>query len=119
MYQKLIEYHKQGLVSFKHVVTFNMDEYVGIPRDHKESYHTYMWQNFFSQIDIDPKNVNLLDGNAKDLQKECNDFEAKIRSYGGVELFVGGECCFGTSEVLYMLQSTSCFCICIYCHFTR
>ena len=46
----------------------SMDEYVGIPRDHPESYHSYMWNNFFKFIDIDPANVNILDGNAADLQ---------------------------------------------------
>ena len=47
MYRKLIEYHRQGRISFKHVTTFNMDEYVGLPRDHPESYHYFMWNNFF------------------------------------------------------------------------
>ena len=90
MYKKLIEYQHNGHVSFKHVVTFNMDEYVKLPRDHPESYHTYMWTNFFKHIDIDPANVHLLDGNAPDLVAECNKFEEKIAAVGGVELFIGG-----------------------------
>jgi len=90
MYQKLIEYYKAGKVSFKYVKTFNMDEYVNLPRDHPESYHFYMWDNFFKHIDIDPKNVNLLDGNAPDLIAECNDYEKKISQAGGIELFIGG-----------------------------
>lgn len=49
-----------------------------------------MFENFFKHIDIDPKNVHILDGNAPDLQKECDDFEAKIKEAGGIELFVGG-----------------------------
>lgn len=89
-YRKLIEFHKKGLISFRYVKTFNMDEYVGLPRDHPESYHSYMWNSFFKHIDIDPQNVNLLDGNAHDLQAECNAFERKIRDAGGIELFVGG-----------------------------
>lgn len=89
-YGKLIDLHKEGKVSFKHVVTFNMDEYVGIPQDHPQSYHTFMWENFFSQIDVLPENVNILDGNAPDLEKECGAYEDKIKSYGGISLFLGG-----------------------------
>ena len=91
MYKKLVEFCQSGQLSFKHVVTFNMDEYVGIPRDHPESYHTYMFKNFFNHIDIDPANVHILDGNAPDLVQECNQFEEKIKAVGGVELFIGGE----------------------------
>ncbi|XP_069129390.1 glucosamine-6-phosphate isomerase 1-like isoform X5 [Argopecten irradians] len=67
-----------------------MDEYVAIPRDHPESYHSFMWNNFFKHIDIDPANANILDGNAVDVQKECDDYEKKIAAAGGIELFVGG-----------------------------
>lgn len=63
---------------------------VGLPRDHPESYHYYMWNEFFKHIDIDPKNAHILDGNAPDLVAECNDFEKKIKEAGGVELFIGG-----------------------------
>lgn len=91
MYQKLIEYYKSGKVSFRYVKTFNMDEYVNLPRDHPESYHYYMWNNFFKHIDILPENANLLDGNAPDLIEECNNYENKIAEAGGIELFVGGE----------------------------
>jgi len=90
MYAKLVEYYKAGKVSFKYVKTFNMDEYVGLPRSHQESYHYFMFNNLFKHIDIDPKNVNLLDGNAPDLVKECQDFEKKIKDAGGIELFIGG-----------------------------
>ncbi|KPU73189.1 uncharacterized protein Dana_GF15148, isoform E [Drosophila ananassae] len=90
MYRELIEFYKQGKVSFQYVKTFNMDEYVGLPRDHQESYHYFMWHNFFKHIDIEPKNVHILDGNAADLVAECNKFEDLIREAGGVELFIGG-----------------------------
>ena len=89
-YAELIELVKQGDLSFQNVVTFNMDEYIGIPEDHPESYHYFMYKNFFSHIDILEENINILDGNAKDLNKECNDYEAKIESYGGIHLFLGG-----------------------------
>ena len=90
MYKKLIEFHKAGELSFKFVKTFNMDEYVDLPRNHKESYHSYMWENFFKHIDIDPINAHLLNGNAEDLQDECENYEKKIAEAGGVDLFVGG-----------------------------
>lgn len=89
-YQALIDLYKAQKVSFEHVVSFNMDEYVGIAEDHPESYHSFMFENFFNHMDIKKENVNILDGNARDLAKECEDFEAKIKSYGGIELFMGG-----------------------------
>ena len=64
--------------------------YLDLPRDHPESYHTFMFENLFKHIDIDPNNVHILDGNAPDLKKECDDYEAKIKEAGGIELFVGG-----------------------------
>ncbi len=90
MYRNLIKLNKEGKVSFRHVVTFNMDEYCGIPRDHEQSYHTFMWTNFFNQIDILPENVNILNGNAEDPEAECRRYEEKIASYGGIDLFLGG-----------------------------
>lgn len=67
-----------------------MDEYVGLPREHPESYHSFMYQNFFRHIDIDPNNTHILDGNAPDLEVECKAFEQKIKDVGGIELFIGG-----------------------------
>jgi len=90
MYRELIRLYEKSIVSFANVVTFNMDEYVGLPEDHPESYHTFMWTNFFSHIDIPKENVNILNGNASDLQKECDEYEEKIRSYNGIDIFVGG-----------------------------
>ncbi|KAJ3066865.1 Glucosamine-6-phosphate isomerase 1 [Podochytrium sp. JEL0797] len=90
VYKKLVQFHREGMLSFKNVITFNMDEYVHLPRDHPESYHTFMWENLFKHVDIQPQNVNILDGNAKDLEKECTEYEAKIAAVGGIELFMGG-----------------------------
>ncbi|KAH0542842.1 hypothetical protein FGG08_002796 [Glutinoglossum americanum] len=110
IYRILVRRHKAGDISFKHVVTFNMvnkspsfkcvqqlltnaspqDEYVGIPREHPGSYHTFMYKNFFSHVDIDPANVNILNGNAPDLEAECIEYEEKIKRAGGIELFLGG-----------------------------
>jgi glucosamine-6-phosphate deaminase len=90
LYRALIALNQTQRMSFRHVVTFNMDEYVGLPKSHPESYYTFMHSNLFDHIDIDKKNVHILNGNATDLEAECADYEAKIKSFGGVELFVGG-----------------------------
>ncbi|KAK4937508.1 Glucosamine-6-phosphate isomerase (Glucosamine-6-phosphate deaminase) (GNPDA) (GlcN6P deaminase) [Elasticomyces elasticus] len=90
IYKHLVQAHKDGEVSFANVVTFNMDEYVGIPEDHPESYHSFMYKHFFAHIDINPANVNILNGNARDLAAECAAYEEKIAQAGGIDLFLGG-----------------------------
>jgi glucosamine-6-phosphate deaminase len=90
MYQKLIEFYQRGQLSFQHVVTFNMDEYVGLAAEHPESYHTYMYQNFFNLIDIPKTNIHILNGNAANPQEECQRYEETIQAFGGIELFIGG-----------------------------
>ncbi len=89
-YRKLIEMNKAGLVSFENVVTFNMDEYVGLEAAHEQSYHYFMYENFFNHIDIKKENIHILNGMATDLQKECDDYEKAIQSAGGIDLFLGG-----------------------------
>ncbi len=89
-YQELIRLYQVGEVSFKHVVTFNMDEYVQIPEEHPESYHAFMWSNFFRHVDVVHEQVHLLNGNADDLEAECAQYEEAIRACGGIELFMGG-----------------------------
>ena len=90
MYKKFVEFYKAGKLDFANVVTFNMDEYVGIAVDHPESYHSFMKVNLFDHVNLKRENVNILDGNAKDLVAECNSYEEKIAAYGGIELFLGG-----------------------------
>lgn len=89
-YKRLVSMFKRGELSFRHVVTFNMDEYVNLPNDHPESYHSFMWNHLFKHIDIDPANVFILNGNAPDLVKECQEFEDRIKKFGGIDLFLGG-----------------------------
>lgn len=89
-YKALIAMHNAGEVSFKHVVTFNMDEYVGIDPEHPESYRSFMYNNFFNHVDIQEENINLLDGLADDIDAHCAAYEEKIRSYGKINLFMGG-----------------------------
>ncbi len=89
-YKALIKLNREGVVSFENVVTFNMDEYIGLPKDHPQSYHTFMWDNFFGHIDIKKENVHILNGMAEDLEAECMAYEEAIKAAGGVELFLGG-----------------------------
>ena len=90
MYKELIKLNKKGMVSFKNVMTFNMDEYADMPEEDPQSYHTFMNNNFFKHIDIPSENINILNGNAPDLVRECDEYEEKIKKYGGIDLFVGG-----------------------------
>ena len=89
-YKELIKLNKKGTVSFENVITFNMDEYVNLPKNHPESYHSFMWNNLFSHVDIKEENVNILNGNAPDLEAECANYEAKMKKFGGINLFLGG-----------------------------
>ena len=90
MYQALVKANKEGKVTFKHVVTFNMDEYVGLSESHPESYHSFMFNNFFNHIDCPRENIHILNGNAPDLAAECAHYEEMIRQFGGIDLFLGG-----------------------------
>lgn len=89
-YKELVRMYKAGEVSFKNVITFNMDEYVGLPVEHPESYHSFMATNFFNHVDVPAENINILDGNAPDLMAECAAYEEKIVAAGGIDLFMGG-----------------------------
>lgn len=90
VYKELARMNKAGEVSFKNVVTFNMDEYLGLPKTHDQSYWYFMWSNFFDHIDIPKENVNILNGMTDDPEAECINYEKKIASYGGIDLFLGG-----------------------------
>jgi glucosamine-6-phosphate deaminase len=89
-YKRLIELHREAKLSFANVVTFNMDEYVGLPEEHPESYHSFMQTNLFKHVDAKKENINILNGNAPDLEKECAAYETKIKQLGGIQLFLGG-----------------------------
>ena len=90
MYAEIVKAVKAGEISFKHVLTFNMDEYVGLPESHPESYHSFMAHNLFDHIDCPKENIHILNGNADDLEKECANYEESIRKAGGIDLFIGG-----------------------------
>lgn len=90
VYKKLIEFYKEGHLSFKNVITFNMDEYVGLADDDPQSYHYFMYTNFFNHIDIKKENIHILNGCAKNLKEECQKYEDAILAAGGIDLFLGG-----------------------------
>ena len=90
MYKALVEACREGRVSFKNVITFNMDEYVNLPEEHPESYHSFMATNLFNHIDCPKENIHILNGNAADLDAECRHYEEMIEEAGGIDLFIGG-----------------------------
>ena len=90
MYACLVKAYQEGRVSFKNVLTFNMDEYVNLPEEHPESYHSFMARNLFDHIDCPKENIHILNGNAPDLEAECRHYEEMIAEAGGIDLFLGG-----------------------------
>jgi glucosamine-6-phosphate deaminase len=90
LYRELIRLHQAGELDFSRVTTFNLDEYVGLEKEHPQSYHTFMWENFFSQINIAPENVHIPDGLAADIPACCAAYEADIVAAGGIDLQVLG-----------------------------
>ncbi len=90
MYACLVKAYQEGRVSFRHVITFNMDEYVGLPESHPESYHSFMARHLFDYIDCPKENIHILNGNADDLEQECKRYEEMITAAGGIDLFIGG-----------------------------
>lgn len=89
-YKELVRLYKHGLVSFEHVITFNMDEYIGLSRNHPQSYYTFMHEHLFSYVDIDEEQIHIPDGTAEDLDAECRRYEELIEKARGVDLFLGG-----------------------------
>lgn len=90
MYRELIKMYKEEDLSFSKVVTFNLDEYIGLPEKDVNSYHYYMKENFFKYIDIKSENIHIPDGNAENIDMECNEYENKIKAAGGIDLQVLG-----------------------------
>jgi glucosamine-6-phosphate deaminase len=92
VYKNLIDFHKNEKLSFKNVVTFNLDEYYGLEKDHKQSYHHFMDENLFNHIDIKRSNINIPDGfiDKKNIDKYCKEYEKKIESLGGIDIQILG-----------------------------
>ncbi len=90
LYANLIEKCKAGEISFKQAITFNLDEYVGLPVDDPQSYHYYMDQHLFNGVDIKKENTHLLDGEADNLEEECRSFEKLMKESGDIDLQILG-----------------------------
>ncbi len=85
-YNYMIKEYEAGNVSFKDVSTFNLDEYCDLPKEHKNSYYSFMFENLFSKVDINPDNVNFLDGNTSDPEAESARYAAAIAAKGGIDV---------------------------------
>ncbi|MFN3871917.1 MAG: glucosamine-6-phosphate deaminase [Ignavibacterium sp.] len=90
LYKELIRMHKEEGLDFSKVVSFNLDEYVGLPPNHPESYHYFMWENLFKHININPSNVHIPMGMAEDIDAFCEWYEQKIIEHGGIDLQILG-----------------------------
>ena len=90
MYKELIRLHREEGLDFSKVVTFNLDEYVGLPPSHNQSYQYFMWENLFKHINIDPRYVHMPMGMADDIEQFCHWYEDKIKEYGGIDLQILG-----------------------------
>lgn len=90
LYRELIRMHKEENLDFSNVTTFNLDEYVGLPRDHSQSYFHYMHENFFKHINIKHSRINIPDGMAADIPAHCSAYETAIESAGGIDLQILG-----------------------------
>jgi glucosamine-6-phosphate deaminase len=90
LYQALIRIHREEGLDFSRVTTFNLDEYVGLEKDHPQSYHTFMWENLFSQINMAPENVHVPDGMTRDIPAFCEEYERRIEAAGGIDVQVLG-----------------------------
>ncbi len=77
-------------LDWSQVTTFNLDEYIGLPRDHPQSYHSFMWENLFKHVNISEENVHIPDGNAADIPRFCREYEEQITAAGGIDLQVLG-----------------------------
>lgn len=85
-YRYLVDWYKQGLLSFKDVLSVNLDEYVGLAPDHDQSYRYFMQSNLFDHVDISPEHTRVPDGLTKDPKAFCDEYDAYIRSQGYVDL---------------------------------
>lgn len=90
VYRQLINFYREKRISFKNIITFNMDEYVGVNPTHPQSYKYFMQEHLFDHVDIPEENINLPNGMASDLTQASELYEEKIAKVGGIDLFMGG-----------------------------
>lgn len=90
IYKELIRLHKEEGLDFSKVTTFNLDEYVGLPPSHDQSYHYFMKRNLFDHINLDERYIHVPHGMAKDIDKFCSWYEKRIKDAGGIDLQILG-----------------------------
>ncbi len=105
-YGQMIDLYKKGVVDFSKVTTFNLDEYVNLDVKDKNSYHTFMHENLFDHINIPEESINFLNGNAQNLEKECEDYELKIKKAGGIDIQLLG---IGSNGHIAFNEPSDCF----------
>lgn len=105
-YSQMIELYKKGVVDFSKVTTFNLDEYVNLDVNDKNSYHSFMYENLFDHINIPEENINFLDGNADDPEEECRRYEEKIKAAGGIDIQLLG---IGSNGHIAFNEPADCF----------
>lgn len=105
-YGQMIDLYKKGVVDFSKVTTFNLDEYVNLDVNDKNSYHSFMHENLFDHINIPEESINFLNGNANDLEKECEDYENKIKKAGGIDIQLLG---IGSNGHIAFNEPSDCF----------
>ena len=89
-YAELIRMHKEEGLDFSKVVTFNLDEYVGLPPCHERSYNYFMWKNLFDRINVDPRYVHIPMGIVENIEAHCQWYEERIDFYGGIDIQILG-----------------------------
>lgn len=92
LYQELVRMHKEEGLSFKNVITFNLDEYLPMPKESVHSYHYFMHDHLFNHIDIDPQNIHIPDGTLKseEIENFCKEYEKAIEAAGGIDIQILG-----------------------------
>ena len=91
MYQELVRLHQRESLDFSKVITFNLDEYLGLSSNHPQSFHKFMQENFFAHVDVDPSNIHIPDGSIKgNYEQYCASYEEAIRNAGGIDLQILG-----------------------------
>ena len=90
LYQELVRLHKEEDLDFSRVTTFNLDEYVGLPVNHEQSYHYFMHENFFQHVNIQPQNINIPSGTTSNYPAFCEWYEQRIEECGGIDLQILG-----------------------------
>lgn len=90
MYSEIVKLYEKGQIDFSNVTTFNLDEYLELPKTHPESYYNFMTRNLYSKVNLRPENINIPDGCAKDIEEEARRYDAKIVDKGGIDLMILG-----------------------------